>query len=239
MPLPMIFGAAIGAAADMAVTAQRRRRAGEIAGVAAHAAGWLQRFHALVEGTEAEGGPGPFVEALLASADAEATRLSGRSDPGAWRVAVDRWSRIDQPGRRAYATLRLAEALLDAGGDRDEARSLLQTAVGTATSIGAEPLVEEARSIGERARLDLDGIDAPAIAARRRTRSRRSPAGSATSSASSRPATRTARSATGCSSARRPSACTCRTRWRSWVPCRATRRRRSRSARACSDLPAA
>ena len=65
MPLPMILGAAIGAAADSAVAAQRRRRAGESAGVAAHATDWLQQFHATVRGTEAEGGPGPFVEALL------------------------------------------------------------------------------------------------------------------------------------------------------------------------------
>ncbi len=93
------------------------------------------------------------------------TRLAGANDPGAWRTAVDRWSAVPQRQQGAYAAIRLAEALLDAGGDRDDARSLLRSAVETASSIGAEPLVREARSIGQRARLPLDGDDGQALAA--------------------------------------------------------------------------
>ena len=53
------------------------------------------------------------------------TRLADRSDPKAWREALRRWSMVEQPQQRAYATIRLAEALLDAVGDRDEAVALL------------------------------------------------------------------------------------------------------------------
>ena len=162
MPLPMILGAAIGAAADVGGGRPRRRRAGESAGVAAHAADWLQQFHATVRGTEAEGGPGPFVEALLTSADAEATRLSGRSDPGAWRVAVDRWSAIDAA---PAARLRHHPARGSAAGrGRRPRRGQLATAaaVGPRRRSAPNPSVEEARSISRRAGSALDGMVAAA-----------------------------------------------------------------------------
>ncbi len=91
------------------------------------------------------------------------TRLADRSDPEAWREALQRWSMVEQPQQRAYATIRLAEALLDAVGDRDEAVALLRSAVETASSIGAEPLLAEARAIGGRARLPLDGVAASVV----------------------------------------------------------------------------
>jgi DNA-binding CsgD family transcriptional regulator len=156
IPLPMVFGAGIGAAADRAVLARQRRRAAEAAEAADHAGRWLGSFRSLVEGTSAEGGAGPFLEALLATAEADMTRLQGVSDPSAWADAIDRWSALEHPHQGATARLRLAEALLESNGERAEVEALLGAAYETAASLGAAPLREAIEAVAARARIDLD-----------------------------------------------------------------------------------
>ena len=55
------------------------------------------------------------IPAARATWDAERSRLSGQSDPGAWQAAADAWTALGCPHRAAYAGWRHAEARLLAG----------------------------------------------------------------------------------------------------------------------------
>ena len=146
IPLPMLLGAGIGAGADRAVAARRRRKAADAAVATDAARRWLLLFRSLVAATEAEGGAGPFIEALLATAEAEMTRLEGHSDPAAWSDAVARWGALAHPHQGAYARMRLVEATLDSKGERGDVTTVLQEAHGTALLLGAVPLRQRSRS---------------------------------------------------------------------------------------------
>ena len=207
IPIPMVLGAGIGAAADRAVAARRRRRPADASEAAdGTLERWLGIFQSLVARISTEGGAGPFIEALLATAEADMTRLNGASDPIAWADVVERWSALAQPHQTASARLRQAEALLWSTGDRAEVATLLRSAHETAAAIGAEPLKAEVGVVAAQARIELEepdrsrlATDGPAMGRRRW----RSPRVSEECSSSSPRATRTARSAIGCSSARR------------------------------------
>jgi hypothetical protein len=81
---------------------------------------------------------GPEALAWLARAEAEWTRLEGRSDPEAWRAAVDAFS-YGYVYEVARCQWRLAEALLGVG-DREQATAAAQAAYDTALRLRAEPL---------------------------------------------------------------------------------------------------
>jgi DNA-binding CsgD family transcriptional regulator len=97
--------------------------------------------------------------ACSATADAEATRATGTSDPAAWKGAVEAWDRIARPFEAAYARYRLAEALLSAGGRRSEAAEELGRAAAAAADLGAIPLAKEIEALATRSRIALDGRD--------------------------------------------------------------------------------
>jgi DNA-binding NarL/FixJ family response regulator len=80
--------------------------------------------------------------------------LSG--DASAWRGVATAWEAMGEPYRAAYAHLRVAEALLDAGADRDEAATHLGAATDAARRIGAGGLVSRAADLGRRARLRVE-----------------------------------------------------------------------------------
>jgi DNA-binding NarL/FixJ family response regulator len=88
-----------------------------------------------------------------AKAEAEWTRLQGRSDPARWQAAVDAFSY-----GHAYAVARcqwrLAEALAG-GGDREQASTAARAAHATATRLGAAPLQAALEALARRGRLDL------------------------------------------------------------------------------------
>jgi DNA-binding CsgD family transcriptional regulator/tetratricopeptide (TPR) repeat protein len=88
-----------------------------------------------------------------AKAEAEWTRLEGRSDPARWQAAVDAFSYAN-----VYAVARcrwrLAEALLGAG-DREQATAAARAAHATATRLGAAPLQAALEALARRGRLDL------------------------------------------------------------------------------------
>jgi DNA-binding NarL/FixJ family response regulator len=93
-----------------------------------------------------------------AKAEAEWTRLEGRSDPARWQAAVDAFAYGN-----VYATARcqwrLAEALAGAG-DREQATTAARAAHATATRLGAAPLQSALEALARRARLDL-GVGLP------------------------------------------------------------------------------
>jgi DNA-binding CsgD family transcriptional regulator len=83
-----------------------------------------------------------------AKAEAEWTRLQGRSDPARWQAAVDAFS-YGHVYAVARCKWRLAEALL-AAGDPERAGAAAREALATATTLGAAPLQAALRKLGVR-----------------------------------------------------------------------------------------
>jgi DNA-binding CsgD family transcriptional regulator len=143
--------------------AERARVAGDTATLAdATAAGraLLERVRADAE--QARGthlAHDVHVRGRLAKAEAEWTRLQGRSDPARWQAAVDAFS-FGHVYAVARCQWRLAEALA-AAGDRDQATTAARAAHTTATRLGAAPLRAALEALARRARLDL-GVALPA-----------------------------------------------------------------------------
>lgn len=150
-----ILGDAVGAAADAAVSARRRRRADDLALAQADGRRWMDRLRKLVDEARADGGAGGFCEATLVTAEAEMGRLDGEADPSAWALAVERWADLFHVQQTAYARLRLAEAVLAAGGDRGPVEAALREARDGAVSLGATPFLEEIETVARHARIDL------------------------------------------------------------------------------------
>jgi DNA-binding CsgD family transcriptional regulator len=106
----------------------------------------------------------PPVTAHLQAAQAERSRLEGRSDPERWRAAAAAWERLEHPYDAAYARYREAEALLAERGSRLQAEQVLRGAYRTAVTLGAEPLRREAELLAQRGRLHLEQQIDPAAA---------------------------------------------------------------------------
>jgi DNA-binding CsgD family transcriptional regulator len=100
-----------------------------------------------------------YLRGWHAKAEAEWTRVQGRSDPKAWRAAVEAFS-YGHVYEVARCRWRLAEALLGAG-NREEATVAAQAAHKTARRLGAEPLQAALELLARRGRLDL-GAGLPA-----------------------------------------------------------------------------
>jgi DNA-binding CsgD family transcriptional regulator len=99
------------------------------------------------------------VRAATATAFAEESRLSGRSDPKQWCEAVRRWHELGFPAPAAYCRWRLAEAVL-AEGRRSDAVELWQRAYAAAAGVGAEPLRLAIEADAARAAVPLVPADA-------------------------------------------------------------------------------
>jgi DNA-binding CsgD family transcriptional regulator/tetratricopeptide (TPR) repeat protein len=117
----------------------------------------FERAHTAVEQTRAL--HGVDLPAWHAKAEAEWTRVQGRSDPKAWLVAVEAFS-YGAVYEVARCRWRLAEALLGAG-EREPATAAAQAAHKTARRLGAEPLRGALEALARRGRLDL-GAGVPA-----------------------------------------------------------------------------
>jgi DNA-binding CsgD family transcriptional regulator/tetratricopeptide (TPR) repeat protein len=120
----------------------------------------LERTRAAVEQTQLAG---PLHDVYLrgwhAKAEAEWTRVQGRSDPKAWQAAVEAFS-YGHVYEVARCRWRLAEAFLGAG-DREQATVVARAAHATAVRLGAEPLRGGLEALARRGRLDL-GVRLPA-----------------------------------------------------------------------------
>lgn len=139
--------------------AERARTSGDHAALEEAEAGAgaaLERFDAvLAPERHEEGDPSPAAIAHRAVAEAEASRVAGRSDPGAWETAARRWAELAMPLERAYANWRAAEALLLAGEDRGTAAELLSDAATTTAEAGASALLGRIQALARRARVEL------------------------------------------------------------------------------------
>jgi predicted ATPase/DNA-binding CsgD family transcriptional regulator len=98
------------------------------------------------------------VRGRLAKAEAEWTRLEGRSDPARWQAAVDAFS-YGHVYAVARCQWRLAEALAGAG-DRERATVAARAAHATAIRLGAAPLRAALEDLARRGRLEL-GVALP------------------------------------------------------------------------------
>ena len=115
-----------------------------------------------VRATAIDGGP---VEAAWAAmADAEATRLAGRPDPGPWGQAAESWDALGRPYLAARARFHQAEARVVTD-DRAGATASACAALDCAERLGAAWLAGEIRALAARARLRLDDDAEPAPAA--------------------------------------------------------------------------
>ncbi len=89
---------------------------------------------------------------------AELLRAEGQGEPDAWAEAVAALEPLGRPHDLACVRLRLAEALLTAGGGEDErarATELLRLVDAVATHLGAAPLARDAALLARRGRLAL------------------------------------------------------------------------------------
>jgi DNA-binding CsgD family transcriptional regulator len=102
--------------------------------------------------------PAKELSAWLAKAEAEWTRLQGRSDAIRWHTAVEAFS-YGYVYEVACCQWRLAEALLGAG-DRAEATAAARAAYQTAVRLEAQPLQGALEGLAGRGRLNL-GVSAP------------------------------------------------------------------------------
>ena len=152
----------------------------------------------------------PDAEGWLAIAEAEHTRVEGRSSPERWQSAIAVWDELGRPYLAAYCRWRYAEALLSAGSSRMEAAIPAREAHQVASDLGARSAAGRARAARSegppRSRGSRRGR-----AARRGKRPRLNPARTRGAPARSRAVTRTARSPQSSSSASRQRASTSRT----------------------------
>jgi DNA-binding CsgD family transcriptional regulator/tetratricopeptide (TPR) repeat protein len=140
--------------ADRAERAAARRAADEVGAARQRAAPILQALNRLVD-TQAPQAQYPIVTGHLLLAQAEESRLQGRSDPERWRAAGATWERLARPFEAAYATFRQAEALLAERTPRSQVEHTLRPAHDTAVALGAEPLRREIERLAQRGRLRL------------------------------------------------------------------------------------
>jgi DNA-binding NarL/FixJ family response regulator len=96
-----------------------------------------------------------YPQGFKAKAEAEWTRLQGRSDPKTWQAAVEAFS-FGHIYEVARCQWRLAEALLSRG-DREQATEAARAAYQAAVQLGAEPLQGALEALARRGRLDLGG----------------------------------------------------------------------------------
>jgi DNA-binding CsgD family transcriptional regulator/tetratricopeptide (TPR) repeat protein len=142
------------ACADLAEQA-RARLDQQAAGVAGAAADGLVLWSDRMGG--APFADHPFVATIPAERatwDAERTRLVGGSDPAVWGGAGKAWQDLGCPHRAGYAWWRQAQAQLDAGQPASTAAAALRAAAASAD--GHEPLLAQARTLAQRARIPLE-----------------------------------------------------------------------------------
>jgi DNA-binding NarL/FixJ family response regulator/tetratricopeptide (TPR) repeat protein len=142
--------------ADRAEQARAARDSATLADATAAGRALLERVRADAE--QAHGthlAHDVHVRGRHAKAEAEWTRLQGRSDPARWQAAVQACS-YGHVYAVARCQWRLAEALSGVG-DREQATAAARAAHATATRLGAAPLQWALQDLARRGRLDLGG----------------------------------------------------------------------------------
>jgi DNA-binding CsgD family transcriptional regulator/tetratricopeptide (TPR) repeat protein len=103
-----------------------------------------------------------FTEARgnLALAEAEASRMLDRPEPGAWAAAATIFDDSRRPYELAWSRYRQGEAILAAKGPRGEAEAALGEAWLICRDLGAVPLRESIEGLARAARLQLPAVPA-------------------------------------------------------------------------------
>jgi ATP/maltotriose-dependent transcriptional regulator MalT len=156
VPMVMLCPFGLAAEADRAERARAAGAADQVADARNVGLALLQEGRAAACGTLEFGKLQDLtkLKAAMVKAEAEWTRLGGRSDPDAWRAAVAAFS-FGHDYEVACCQWRLAEALIHVG-DRKQATAAAQAAYKTAKDLRAEPLRAAVGALARRARLDLD-----------------------------------------------------------------------------------
>jgi DNA-binding CsgD family transcriptional regulator len=149
--------------ADLAEVARAARSAAGVEEARRRAEPLLAALRAMIRPAAAAGIA--WTACHAAQGEAEWTRLAGRSDPGRWREAAERWERLELPYRAAYARFRQAEALLATGAPRAEVEPVLGAAHRATVALGAGPLRREIELLARRGRLRLEDLEDPAATA--------------------------------------------------------------------------
>ena len=97
----------------------------------------------------------------MAVTEAEEARARGSGAAEAWGGAAAGWDAFGTPYAAAYARWRQAEAILAEGGARADAQGALAEAHAVAVALRARPLAAELEALARRARLSLEGEEAP------------------------------------------------------------------------------
>ena len=94
--------------------------------------------------------------AVRAQATAEEHRLAGEDDASAWLMASNEWTQLGRPHPAASCLLRSAYAAAGIRMPKAVIADRLRQAYVRAKELGAEPLVQEANDLAERARISLE-----------------------------------------------------------------------------------
>ncbi|HET9522081.1 MAG TPA: AAA family ATPase [Candidatus Limnocylindrales bacterium] len=143
------------AAADLAEHGRAFRDPGEVETATAAATSLRALARTIDERTRETSAATPSLQAVVATAEAEWSRLEGSSDASAWMRAAEAWDAVPMPYPAARARARAGEAILLARGPRDEAARHLRAAHRATTDLGAAPLRASIEAIATRARIDL------------------------------------------------------------------------------------
>jgi DNA-binding CsgD family transcriptional regulator/tetratricopeptide (TPR) repeat protein len=150
-----LAAAGLRAAADIAQDSRGRRDAQALARANAAGARCLAEIgsqRAILIGWDTA------VVSKLATADlaeAELSRLQGRSEPERWAAVASAFASVPMPYPAAYARYRQAEALLVLGGVKAAVGDLLRDANETCRRLGARPLGTAIERLARQARVDL------------------------------------------------------------------------------------
>jgi DNA-binding NarL/FixJ family response regulator len=154
LPLPR-YGLALRLEADRAEQAAARRSPEDVAEARSQAASVAAELDRLAA-AQAPQVHLPHAACELLLAQAELSRLEGRSDPQRWQEAVTAREQLEHHFDAAYARFRLAEALLASGTPRSQVESALRPAHHTAVALSAAPLKREIELLAQRGRLRLE-----------------------------------------------------------------------------------
>lgn len=154
--------------ADRAALARGRRRTAEAAEACRVGLERLHQLQRIARAAIARRAAGQLVEAILAQAEAEGSRLERKPDAALWGEAARRREALGQRWETGYARFRQAEAILTMRGRKPEALPLLREAHRIASELRALPLVDQIESLARRGRVRLEAA-APERSTRRAT----------------------------------------------------------------------
>ena len=155
-PLWWLLCAALAAEADEADRAKRRRDADGVATAQAHGLRLARILDEAAAALGSDDGRWPqTLRAYVRHGTADRLRLAGQSDIPAWKAAIQSYDDLGYIYEAATCRLHLAEAILAAGGAREEAAKALRVAADTAARLRAEPLLAAVAGLAGRARIDI------------------------------------------------------------------------------------